>query len=307
MTELEDKIEEQTAKQIQAEEENIQPETVENAETTENVTAEESSEEVKAEDAVEEKQAEVEEIKPVKKEKTKKVKKVKIVEEDDENHEEKILKKYNAKKNFKKKLTYLICIGISLVLVTAIFVLGCVQVNVKPHFLSDSKVVEYEIYQDNAWATSIGEESENYNTLTANYNKAFAMSILSAMITGQTGDYKINETSTKFDTSNIKTLVGSEEGNYIKVSFDEALTVLNSNKTVYKSIRNSQAEKLTFNEFYFALPETNGFQDITLVIPVYGNYIKNGTVDTSIPTVTTITVNVNLYHLSLAVEELINK
>lgn len=226
--------------------------------------------------------------------------------EKEEQTKNQVLEKYIAKKSFKKKLSYIIALSASFVLAVLILVLACVQVNVMPHFVMEHKAAEYSVYHDNTFDYSVDLESSRYEEFATLYNKAFDMSIFSAMFSGQVGNYVFdedNETYQQFSQSNITTLLDSQ--NYLRVKFDKDLPVLNSDRSVYKSIRNPQAEKIYFNEYYIALQEENQFKDIKVIIPVYGNYVKPDDKPEDVALVFTFNVKANLYRFSKAVEDFI--
>ncbi len=228
--------------------------------------------------------------------------------EKEEQTKNQVLEKYIAKKSFKKKLSYIIALSASFVLAVLILVLACVQVNVMPHFVMETEIVEYSVYQNgsNIPTCVVDISNSRYDEFNKLYQKAFNMSIFSAMFSGQVGNYSFdedNETYQQFSQSNITTLLDSQ--NYLRVKFDKDLPVLNSDRSVYKSIRNPQAEKIYFNEYYIALQEENQFKDIKVIIPVYGNYVKPDDKPEDVALVFTFNVKANLYRFSKAVEDFI--
>ena len=209
-----------------------------------------------------------------------------------------IIEKYIARKSFKSKISYLIILGVALALAVVFLVLTCLQVSVKPKFLSEGEVSHYYVSLNGETATYHEDlEPEKFEDITKALNNAFSMSLLTQIFTGQASGYTIGNGETTVKFNNVASIVGS---NYFQVELKQEYTVLTSGGDVYQSILNKDLEKLTFHSYYIALPEENGFQDVTIYIPVYGNYYDDlaRKYDASVPTVTKITVNANAYGLT---------
>lgn len=234
---------------------------------------------------------------------------VKQVEEKDsvekqEEHKKQILEKYMAKKSMKNKVGYIVALSISFVLAVAILLVTCIQISVKPSFLNQGEVSHYEVNFDGT--TSVfNRDNKDFNKITSELNDAFSMSVLSAVFTGQTDGYFIGseeETTTRFQTFFNNTIQNS---NYVKVELSENQIVKDKDGKNHISIINSGFDQLSYNSYYFLLPDENGFQDVTIYIPVYGNAFVSGKVDETIATVTKITVNTNLYPFSEMLEKIV--
>lgn len=233
-----------------------------------------------------------------------------LKEEEKKNH---ILEKYMARKSFKSKMTYLISIGISLVLVVAILVLTCVQVSVKPNFLNRGEVAYYDVSL-NGNSAVFNDEHNQFKNITNSLNNAFSMPLLTSMFTGQVGGYSIadGETQSTFNLTNPENTIGTS--NYIKVVFESRQKVRNSNGSIYNSVKNIDLNKagedgeqigLTYDCFFVVLPENNEFQDLTIYIPTYGNYYRNSKFDDTVATQMKINVKANLNSLTLKLTDIL--
>lgn len=231
----------------------------------------------------------------------------------DEAKKNQILEKYMARKSFKNRMSYLIALGVSLVLVVAVLVLTCVQVSVKPNFLNRGEVSHYEVNLKSNSAV-FNDEHKEFDNITNALNKAFSMPLLTSIFTDQIGGFSIadGETQTTFDLANPENVLGSS--NFIKVVFQSRQKVRNSNGSIYNSVKNVELNKigedgeqigLTYDCFYVVLPENNEFQDLTVYIPTYGNYYKNPNFDSTVATQLKINVKANLNGLTLKLTDIL--
>ncbi len=231
----------------------------------------------------------------------------------DEAKKNQILEKYMARKSFKSRMSYLITLGISLVLVVAVLVLTCVQVSVKPNFLNRGEVAYYEVNL-NSNSAVFNNEHNQFNNITNSLNNAFSMPLLTSIFTGQVSGYSIaeGETQSTFNLTNPESTIGSS--NYIKVVFESRQKVRYSDGSVYSSVKNVDLNQvgedgeqigLTYDCFFVVLPENNEFQDITIYIPTYGNYFRNPNFDETVATQMKINVKVNLNGLTQKLTDII--
>ena len=213
-----------------------------------------------------------------------------------------LLDKYLEKKNRNRNITIIFILAISLILIGFILFVSLFKVSVRPPFLSEQQPINFAVTYGGSNKT-YERGSTEYESLDEQLEDMFSMPYLTAIFEGQTGNYKIEETYDRFQKGNLSTYLGTS--NYINVYFNDKKVVKNGNGKDYLSTHiasSAQDRTVDFQEYYVALPEGNKFQNITIVIPVYGNYLptNSNTYDDTIATVTKITIRANANGLNVS-------
>lgn len=201
---------------------------------------------------------------------------------------------YLQKRIKNKKIAYLVVSIVTFVLACAIVIMACVNVDLRPQFIKNPN--EITIYTDEVPSGFILINDENENKFNDIYSNMFKLNVLSALFSGNFGNYNINETMTRFpqaDTSEFKEMFGK---NYVKFVFNEPQNLYNKNGTKYQSQYSSEGYNITFTEVYFSYDNDNMTKDLTFYFAVEGNISKPN------KTVTKLTISANVYPIYELVE-----
>ena len=174
--------------------------------------------------------------------------------------------------NRKKKriIAYSVSLGIALALALIIIIMSCVKVDLRPSFAKEPS--EVTIYSNELVSGSalLDGGTEGYKDFKNIYNDMFSINSLSALFSGNFGNYKINETIDAFDesASALKERLGD---NYVKLYFETPQKLYNKNGSEYTSIYGGGTYNLTFDTIYFSFDNDNMVKDLTFYIVVKGN------------------------------------
>ena len=200
---------------------------------------------------------------------------------------------YLSKKKKTSKIVYSIVLSIILALSITIIVLSSINVNLKPSFIKEAS--SYNITLDGTEnKINIDESSSEYKEFNNIYLKSFEMKYLKALFSGNLGSYRIVETyddyfSSSSSTSlhsNLKSQLGQ---NYVKVNFDEPLTLKDSSGKVYKSVNTSNTI-LKFQKMAFSISGENAEKDVVFYLGTFSDDLPKARV-------TKITIKANLSKL----------
>lgn len=177
---------------------------------------------------------------------------------------------YLNKRKKKKFITYIVSLAVAVALAMVIIIMACVKVDLRPSFVKNPD--EVTIYSSELVSGSalLDDGTEGYKDFTKIYNNMFNISSLSALFTGNFGNYKINETVDNFDEST-SALVDRLGKNYVKLFFDEPQKFYNKNGKEYSSIYGGGSYQLTFDTVYFSFDNDNIVKDMTFYFVVKGN------------------------------------
>lgn len=199
---------------------------------------------------------------------------------------------YLDKKLKTRKISFAVVMGFVLALAVVILTLGCVKVDIRPQFVTDPSYVT--IFKDGS-SRILNTSDEKYQQFDKLYKDMFDVTYLSAIFSGQLGDYTIVETQSPFFTSATETenYFSSEISqnlgkNFVKLHFSETKNLYRANGNVYTS-KYAPNEEFTYQDVYFALNEENVVKDFTFFFPMKGNI--GGTSKSS--TITKITLRAN--------------
>lgn len=203
---------------------------------------------------------------------------------------------YLKKRKRNKKITLSIISAVVFALVVVIIVLACVRVNLKPYFLSRPSNIQ--VYINNT--LSYAPTDEAYDDFYAVYEDSFYSTVLTAMFTGNLGDYKIVEsgrqsfysdaTNRQGISSTLQSYLGS---NYVHLFYAQEQTLYNADGSVYYSNRWSNRYYFTYQDVYFNLTDTNNESELTFYFGACYTTESGQTSDT--PKIISITVRANSY------------
>lgn len=215
--------------------------------------------------------------------------------EQTENMTNQLEEAYLQKRIKNRKISLLVVSIVTLALALAIIIMACVNVDLRPRFVTNpDKVVIYTTEVPSGFI-SLDESSDEYANFQKVYNDMFQINTLSAVFSGNFGNYAIEETLneiTETDTA-LRDLVGSN--NYVKLVFDTPQKFYYKNGSDYVSIYREDYS-LTFDCVYFAFDNENVTKDLTFYFAVEGNLgtNNNGVKKRSI---TKVTVQANSYSI----------
>lgn len=186
----------------------------------------------------------------------------------------------------KKTIVYSVCLGLALAVALIIIIMSCVKVDLRPSFTKNPNVVTIYSNELVSGSAVLDDGTEGYKDFKKIYNDMFSVNSLSALFTGNFGDYKINETIDAFDEST-NALNDRLGNNYVKLFFEEPQKLYNKNGKEYTSIYGGGTYNLTFDTIYFSFDNENMVKDLTFYIVVKGNrgYDNSGNARKSVTTV----------------------
>ncbi len=202
---------------------------------------------------------------------------------------------YLEKKIKKKKITLLSILIVSFLLAMTIVIMACVRVDLRPAFVVKPSYVT--IYADGNQKSSFDEtDKDAYQKFEQLYNEMFNVSTLTAIFTGRTGGYKIDETDSKWYTSDnentfVTTVSEALGSNYVQLHFDKPMKLYNANGSEYKS-EYRDSYNLTYQDVYFAINDVNSINEFVFYFQVKGN----SGLTPERTTITTITLSANTYN-----------
>lgn len=199
---------------------------------------------------------------------------------------------YLAKRRKNKIITFSSISLVAILLSLTIIILACIKIDIKPVFIS--RPTTYEVYVESGTPTfNLGQTDEDYEEFNNLVDSIFKTQLLTAIFTGRLGGYEINETNLNFYSSpSTKTGISSDlrtrlNTSYVRLKYDQPITLLNKDGSEYLSKTDSRF-KLTFNELYFNIYNTNQEHEVTLLFATDG-YLTGK--------ITEIKVKVNTYSL----------
>lgn len=197
---------------------------------------------------------------------------------------------YIEKRRKKKKIVYITSLAVSLALALVIIIMSCVKIDLRPKFVLNPDRVTIHSSEISSNSSNFYKDSDLYEDFTKIYNDIFTISSLSALFSGNTGNYDIDETTETFDpsTSNFKEALGE---NYVELYFNEPQKLYNKNGSEYVSAFMS-GYKLSFNAIYFPFSNENMEKELTFYVALKGN--KGSSTAT---TKTTIALRGNTYKI----------
>ncbi len=197
---------------------------------------------------------------------------------------------YLKKKRRNKKIILSVISAVVLALVVVIIILACVKVNLKPHFLS--RPTNIQIYTNNS--LTYVTTDDNYDDFYSVYEDSFYSTVLTALFTGNLGDYKIVEGATQSFYSDAANRQGMSSAlqnylgsNYVHLFYAQEQTLYNADGSVYYSNRNTNQYSFSYQDVYFNLTDTNNESELTFY---FGAYYGSST-----PKIISITVRANSY------------
>ena len=203
---------------------------------------------------------------------------------------------YLKKRKRNKKITLSIISAVVFALVVVIIVLACVKVNLKPYFLSRPSNIQ--VYTNNS--LTYVTTDENYDDFYGVYEDSFCSTILTAMFTGNLGDYKIVEGATQAfysDSTNRQgissTLQSYLGSNYVHLFYAQQQTLYNADGSVYYSNRNTNQYYFTYQDVYFNITDTNNESELTFYFGAC--YTTEEGQSALSPKIISITVRANSY------------
>lgn len=199
----------------------------------------------------------------------------------------------------RKKIGMIVAMAFSFVIALAIIIMSCVNINLKPHFIKEADDITIVTTEVTSGSIHLNAESQHYSDFMNAYNSAFSINTLSALFSGNFGDYTINETADEFieTTSSLNSRLGS---NYVKFYYNSPQTLYRKDGSAYAYSKYYTANKITYDTVYFAFNDENGIEEVTFYFAVEGNLSSsNGTAKKS---VTTIKVNANTYPIFQNIE-----
>lgn len=201
---------------------------------------------------------------------------------------------YEKKKKKKNIIIFSVISAVLLVLSALIISFSAIKVDLKPKSLGDATWVELKVDGVTRRYDQLDSEYEEFYN---NYNKAFSTSYLTALFTGSTSGYEIEEITSNFYStfsngigsgmsSDLTSRVGS---NYIHLYFNDSQTLKTSSGKDYYSTRNTSEYLLTYYDVYIPVSSSNKLSDVTFYFGTYG-YSQN-------PRITKLTVKGNTSHI----------
>ncbi len=192
----------------------------------------------------------------------------------------------------RKKIGLIVAMAVTFALALAVIIMSCVNINLRPHFIKDADEITIITDQITSGSIHLNSESENYNDFVKSYNNSFSINTLSALFSGNFGNYTINETADEFveTSSSLSSRLGA---NYVKLYYNTPQTLYRHDGTSYEYSKFYTSNKITYDTVYFAFNGENGTREVTFYFAVDGNLTsQNGQKRKS---VTTIKVNANTY------------
>ncbi len=192
----------------------------------------------------------------------------------------------------RKKIGLIVAMSITLVIALAIIIMSCVNINLKPHFIKEADEITIVTDQITSGSIHLNSQSENYTDFVEAYNSSFSINTLTALFSGNFGNYTIDETANEFieTSSSLSSRLGA---NYVKLYYNAPQTLYRKDGSAYEYSKFFTQNKITYDTVYFAFSDENGVQEVTFYFAVEGNLTSlNGTKRKS---VTTIKVNANTY------------
>lgn len=190
-----------------------------------------------------------------------------------------------------RKITCLVISIFTLLVALTVIIMACVSVDLRPKFIENPNHIT--IYSTEVPSGLIVIQEDNENLFLNKYDEAFRISSLSALFSGNFGDYDIDETYTPFDQSD-SALKNTFGNNFVKMTYStpQEFKTRNGQKYVSKNGYNN----ITFDAVYFSISENNSTQDITLFFAVSGN-ITNSSSGQERRSITKIKLRANTYSL----------
>ncbi len=192
----------------------------------------------------------------------------------------------------RKKIGIITIMAVTFALALAVIIMSCVNINLKPHFIKDADEITIITDQITSGSIHLNSESENYDDFVTSYKNAFSINTLSALFSGNFGNYTINETANEFieTTSSLNSRLGA---NYVKLYYNAPQTLYRHDGSAYEYSKFFTSNKITYDTVYFAFSNDNGVKEVTFYFAIDGNLTsQNGQKRKS---VTTISVNANTY------------
>lgn len=173
------------------------------------------------------------------------------------------------KKKRKRQIIFSIISAVVLALAITIITLSSIKIDLKPFFISQPSRIEVTLNSQSVpWLYT--EEDEEYAKINNLFNNSFKTNYMTALFSGEYGNYEVVETSDKFYSSysdgvgsgmssTLKSNLGS---NYIHFYYATSQQVYNHDKTLYHSNRNTAEYTIEYVDVYFSL-EANDDGNVT--------------------------------------------